>query len=100
MRQLPDLSVRMCLDMRRATGDTTRTDALLRRFAERFVREEWPGQRVPELFYDPRSLVEGGAARASLHAKCIVVDGERAYIGSANLTEAAQLRNIEVGVVV
>jgi phosphatidylserine/phosphatidylglycerophosphate/cardiolipin synthase-like enzyme len=100
MQQVPELMVRLCLDVRRAAGDMTRTDALLRRFAERFVREEWPGPRIPDLFYDPRSLVPGEGPRASLHAKCVVVDGARAFIGSANLTEAAQLRNIEIGLVV
>jgi hypothetical protein len=100
MHQRPELTVRLCLDVRRAPGDTTRSDALLRRFAERFIRQEWPGPRQPDLFYDPRSLVDREAHRASLHAKCIVVDGVRALIGSANLTEAAHLRNIEIGVVV
>ena len=76
----------------------TRKDALLRRFAERFMRQEWPGPRMPELFYDPRSLAGGDGLRASVHAKCVVVDGAKAFIGSANLTEAAQLRNIEIGV--
>jgi phosphatidylserine/phosphatidylglycerophosphate/cardiolipin synthase-like enzyme len=55
---------------------------------------------LPEAFYDPRSLGEGDPLRASLHAKCVVVDGERTYVGSANFTAAAQLRNIEVGVVI
>jgi phosphatidylserine/phosphatidylglycerophosphate/cardiolipin synthase-like enzyme len=100
MRHLPDLTVRVCLDVRRNPGDTIRTDALLRRFAERFFEHEWPGPKAPEVFYDPRSLIEGDAPRASLHAKCVVADGERTYIGSANFTEAAQLRNIEIGVVV
>ena len=79
--------------------DAARKDALLRRFAERFMRQEWPGPRMPELFYDPRSLAGGDGPRASLHAKCVVVDGAKAFIGSANLTEAAQLRNIEIGIV-
>jgi phosphatidylserine/phosphatidylglycerophosphate/cardiolipin synthase-like enzyme len=100
MRRRPNLAVRLCLDIRRAVGDTTRSDALLRRFAERFVRQEWPGPRLPDLFYDPRSLAEGESLRASLHAKCVLVDGVKAFIGSANLTEAAQLRNIEIGLVV
>jgi len=100
MRHRPDLIARLCLDIRRAPGDKTKADSLLRRFAERFIGQEWPGPRLPDLFYDPRSLAEGEAYRASLHAKCVVVDGVRALIGSANLTEAAQLRNIEVGVVV
>jgi len=50
MRHRADLTVRLCLDIRRALGDTTRSDALLRRFAERFVRQEWPGPRLPDLF--------------------------------------------------
>jgi phosphatidylserine/phosphatidylglycerophosphate/cardiolipin synthase-like enzyme len=100
MRQRANLEVRLCLDIRRVPGDTSRSAALLRRFAGRFIREEWPGPRLPELFYDPRSLAEGESLRASLHAKCVVVDGVKAFIGSANLTEAAQLRNIEIGLVV
>jgi phosphatidylserine/phosphatidylglycerophosphate/cardiolipin synthase-like enzyme len=99
MRHRPDLAVRLCLDVRRAPGDTTRSNALLHRFAERFVRQEWPGPRLPDLFYDPRSLAQGESLRASLHAKCVVVDGVKAFVGSANLTEAAQLRNIEIGLV-
>jgi len=55
---------------------------------------------MPALFYDPRSLASGEGPRASLHAKCVVVDGVRASIGSANQTEAAQQRNIEIGVIV
>jgi phosphatidylserine/phosphatidylglycerophosphate/cardiolipin synthase-like enzyme len=38
--------------------------------------------------------------RAVLHAKCVVVDRARAFVTSANLTEAAQYRNIECGVLV
>jgi phosphatidylserine/phosphatidylglycerophosphate/cardiolipin synthase-like enzyme len=30
----------------------------------------------------------------------MIVDGERAFVGSANLTEAAHERNIEVGTMV
>jgi phosphatidylserine/phosphatidylglycerophosphate/cardiolipin synthase-like enzyme len=92
--------VRLCLDVRRAPGDTTRSDAFLRRFAERFIEREWPGSRLPDLYYDPRSLAGNETHRASLHAKCVVVDDERAFIGSANFTEAAQMRNIEVGLLV
>jgi phosphatidylserine/phosphatidylglycerophosphate/cardiolipin synthase-like enzyme len=81
-------------------GDTARADAIIRRFAERFARQEWPGPWLPEIYYDPRGLADADVGRASLHAKCVVVDGARALIGSANFTEAAQLRNIEVGLVV
>jgi len=52
------------------------------------------------VYYDPRSLELDHSNRASLHAKCIVVDGETAFVSSANFTEAAQLKNIEVGVII
>ena len=45
--------------------------------------------------------MEGGSGPpAVLHAKCIVVDGIRAFVTSANLTEAAQKRNIEAGLLI
>ena len=37
---------------------------------------------------------------SSLHAKAIVVDGARALIGSANLTERGADRNLELGVLI
>jgi len=68
--------------------------------ADRFKDREWPGTRLPRLYYDPRSLETDQAVRTSLHAKCIVVDGREVFISSANFTEAAHHRNIEVGVLV
>jgi phosphatidylserine/phosphatidylglycerophosphate/cardiolipin synthase-like enzyme len=65
-----------------------------------FRQKQWPGNRLPSLYYDPRSLETNNALRASLHAKCIVVDQEQAFVSSANFTEAAQTKNIEVGVIV
>ena len=38
--------------------------------------------------------------RACLHAKCVVIDQKHLFISSANFTEAAQERNIEVGVLI
>ncbi len=35
--------------------------------------------------------------KSCFYAKCVVVDGEQALITSANFTEAAHERNIEVG---
>ena len=37
-------------------------------------------------------------SRAVLHAKCVVVDQRYALVTSANFTPNAQLRNIELGV--
>jgi phosphatidylserine/phosphatidylglycerophosphate/cardiolipin synthase-like enzyme len=98
MVEKPELRVRMFLDVQRRQGDTSQPSELLRLFAHRFRTQEWPGSRPPEVFYDPRSLELEGSKRASLHAKCIVADKSVAFISSANFTEAAQVRNIEVGV--
>lgn len=66
-------------------------------FGRWFRRDLWPWERLPEVYYDPRSLDEVGEP-AFLHAKCIVIDDERALVTSANLTETAHVRNIEAGV--
>ena len=98
MDQNPHLDVQMYLDIQRPQHDHSSPSDLVRRFSERFARHEWPGQRFPKLFYDPRSLETETARRASLHAKCVVVDQEVAFVSSANFTEAAQTKNIEVGI--
>lgn len=100
MDQRPKLRVRLCLDIARRPGDTSRASGVLERFAARFRDQEWPGTRLPEVYYGPRALALEPHARASLHAKCVAVDGHTALLGSANLTEAAQQRNIEVGLLV
>jgi hypothetical protein len=96
----PELKVRMCLDVSRAFGDTSHASEILGRFAYRFRTAEWPGTRLPEVLYDPRGLAPDRDRRASLHAKCVVVDGVRAFVSSANFTEAALERNIEIGVLI
>jgi hypothetical protein len=100
MERCPELVVRMFLDIQRAHLDTSMPEELVRRFAHRFHTQEWPGERMPEVFYDPRSLELESAKRASLHAKCIVVDGATCFVSSANFTGAAQLKNIEIGVLI
>jgi len=98
MDRRPELRVQMFLDIKRPPGDGSSPSELVRAFGERFVRKQWPGRRVPVLYYDPRALEVDHAARASLHAKCVVVDREQAFVSSANFTEAAHMKNIEVGV--
>jgi phosphatidylserine/phosphatidylglycerophosphate/cardiolipin synthase-like enzyme len=73
---------------------------ILREFAETFRKEVWPGARLPEVFYDPRSLSTETGPKTCLHAKCVVVDEERLFVTSANFTEAAHERNIEAGVLI
>ncbi len=96
----PALRVRMFLDIQRNLGDTSPAPVLLSEFVRRFRTKEWPGNRLPEVFHDPRSLAVDAVKRSSLHAKCVVVDRRVAFVSSANFTEAAQERNIEVGVLI
>jgi len=101
MVELPGLKVRMFLDIQRGHGDTTMTIELICRFAERFRSQQWPKDRpLPEVFFDPRSLETDPERRACLHAKCVVVDGKEVFVSSANFTEAAQQRNLEIGVLI
>lgn len=100
MEARPELKVEMFLDIQRGRGDTTIAEDLVRRFADRFKTKEWPGQRMPDIYYDPRALEMDRTKKAALHAKCVVVDHSVAFVSSANFTEAAQNRNIEVGALI
>jgi hypothetical protein len=96
----PAIEATLCLDIGRRPGDTSIEQDVVARFADRFARREWPGRRLPSLYYDPRSLRPAETRRASLHAKCIVIDGCASLVTSANFTEAAHQRNIELGLLV
>ena len=87
----------LCIDVRRQHGNTSLNRDIVRRFAIEFVRDEWPGKRLPRVYYDPRSLEPSSHTASVLHAKCVVIDGREALVTSANFTEAAQERNIELG---
>jgi hypothetical protein len=100
MESAPALRVVFCLDIARKPADTSLAEGIVRRFAQEFVSKHWPGPRLPEIYYDPRALSGTWEDRASLHAKCVVVDGRIALVTSANFTEAAQRKNIEVGVLI
>ena len=98
MDQVQTLRVVLLLNIQRARGDTTDPEYLVRRFADRFWGTDWPGTARPAVLYDPRSVQLDGPAGV-LHAKAIVTDDENVFITSANLTEAALDRNIEMGLV-
>lgn len=64
----------------------------------KFLASNWPfGAPYPEMYCDRRALIPA-PPWCSLHAKCVAVDGERAFVSSANFTNRGQDRNIEVGV--
>jgi hypothetical protein len=94
------LRVAFCLDISRKLGDTSLDSEIVKRFAMEFSEKHWPWRPLPELYYDPRSLSENPEHRSSLHAKCVIVDRQAALVTSANFTDAAQNRNIEVGVLI
>lgn len=99
MEARPDLDVVLLLNIQRKRGDTTALDQVVRRFADRFWSTDWPGASRPHVYYDPRSLAVDGPTGV-LHAKAVVVDDEVLFVTSANLTEAALDRNIELGLLV
>jgi phosphatidylserine/phosphatidylglycerophosphate/cardiolipin synthase-like enzyme len=75
-------------------------DAFATEFVDGFFRNVWNfGHPRPDVFYDPRTAAPG-PPWASLHAKCVIVDDERALITSANFTDRGQTRNIEAGVLI
>ena len=94
---VPALQVKLLLNIQRRRGDTTRAESLVCRFADSFWGTDWPGSSRPAVFYDPRSLEPHGPAGV-LHAKAVVADGEVVFVTSANLTDAALDRNIELGI--
>lgn len=97
MDATPGLKVTLLLNVQRGRRDTTAQDSLARRFASRFWESDWPGSARPSVYYDPRSLEPDGPAGV-LHAKAVVADGEAVLVTSANLTDAALTRNIELGI--
>ena len=99
MDAIPELQVTLLLNIQRKRGDTTAAEHLVRRFADRFWTTDWPGEARPNVCYDPRSLELDGPAGV-LHAKAVVADGESVFMTSANLTDAALDRNIELGVLI
>lgn len=91
----PEFSVTMFVNVKHERGAPD--DSVLAH-ARDFKNRQWPGRRLPVVYYDPRALEASPRERAVLHAKCIVVDGECALVTSANFTPHAQRRNIELGV--
>jgi cardiolipin synthase len=94
-----ELRVTLLLNIQRKKGDTTAVEQLVRRFADRFWKIDWPGSARPSVYYDPRALEPDGPDGV-LHAKGVVADDEVVFVTSANLTEAAFDRNIELGLLV
>lgn len=99
MDEQVELVVNLLLNVERPKHSTTVATDIVDRFTARFWEKDWPGKRRPNVFYDPRSL-DPGSGQGVLHAKAVVVDDELLLVTSANLTESAFEKNIEVGLLV
>ena len=67
------------------------------RGAGRRILEEWPsGFKKPRILQDRQRA--GRAPYASMHAKCVLVDGNDLLVTSANFTFHGLHGNIEIGI--
>jgi phosphatidylserine/phosphatidylglycerophosphate/cardiolipin synthase-like enzyme len=97
--QNPDFKVRFVLDLTHRRTDARSDFATLQNeFLREFRKHHWRGERLPEIWDDPRNFTAAGSG--VMHAKTVVVDRKSAFLSSANFTEAALSRNIEAGVLV
>lgn len=94
----PKLRVIFHVDVPRRLGNTSSAEGIIAAWVDEFRTKHWPWQPAPELYFDPRALESDSKSRASLHAKVVVIDRKKLLLTSANFTEAAQQKNIELGV--
>lgn len=98
MEKEPQLRVRLIVNIHPESFNHEYSNKEVEAFIKKFQGEIWPGKRFPEVYHDPRSLENSKGNRACLHAKCIIADKKQVFISSANFTEAAHQRNLELGV--
>jgi phosphatidylserine/phosphatidylglycerophosphate/cardiolipin synthase-like enzyme len=94
----PELEVVLILNVPPDDKNGLYEEAAVEKCAKAFWKYHWPWTRKPAVFYDPRGPEKTPDLPACQHAKCILVDGSTAFITSANFTESAHERNIELGV--
>lgn len=103
-RGLPSLAIRIVLDcsgekMPGASEDAIAT-ATVRKFVASCPQVREMGAKLQ--YYRPSALRDDRfGALSSMHAKCILVDNERALVGSANFSNRGRDdRNLEVGALI
>ena len=70
-----------------------------RRWWQGFLEDVWPeAMDPPRGLYSPLTLGRQDDGYHSMHAKTVVVDGRWWLVSSANLTDRAMSRNLELGV--
>ncbi|MBZ5709395.1 DISARM system phospholipase D-like protein DrmC [Nannocystis pusilla] len=86
------------IDVAQLEHSVAAPEAALQNQLQSFVDTNWRfGPPFPAIYCDRRAL-RPGPPWSSLHAKCVAVDGKRAFVSSANFTSRGQDRNIEAGV--
>ena len=85
------VAVHILVERAQKDGGNLNVDSLgmLKRTLPRATFYEWDKGKTANDF-----------SHASVHAKCAVADGALAFVTSANLTEAAMERNMELGVLI
>ncbi len=89
LRRAIERKVRVCVLLERSTehGGNVTFDSIA------MLRQNLPSAQLYE--WDKTA---NAVSNASVHAKCAVADGLTAFVTSANLTDAAMERNMELGV--
>jgi len=88
------------VDVQQVARGVADPEAALQEQLQDFLDANWAfGAPFPELYCDRRAL-HPGPPWSSLHAKCVAVDGKRAFLSSANFTSRGQERNIEAGALI
>ena len=82
------VQVRVLLEQSKAHGGNVTVDSIA------MLRESIPRAQI----YEWDKTAAGAAHTASVHAKCAVADGTVAFVTSANVSDAAMERNMELGV--
>jgi phosphatidylserine/phosphatidylglycerophosphate/cardiolipin synthase-like enzyme len=97
----PEFDVTIITDLSHARKNDEPVPVLSNRVKQQFLTHSWPGQRTPNLWHDPRALLNPDRSKSGvMHAKTVIIDESVAFVTSANFTEAAQHRNIEAGVII
>lgn len=95
---LPSQEVSVRLLTREATGEDA--DKEQRESLERLAAKVPTAEKEAFVARDLYSTDSFGRQRAAVHAKVVIVDEKRAYIGSANFTQTGLGSNFELGVLV
>lgn len=94
------VEARFFVDVEQGSRPVADPEKALQAQLQAFIDRNWKfGPPFPELYCDCRAI-RPGPPWSSLHAKCVAVDGKRAFLSSANFTNRGQQRNIEAGVLI